>query len=143
MKSLPEQGKTREEPFYLKSMRSIFYKILNIISDFDIPEKVGEFQLIDRKVANSVLSYKDKYPFLRSLIASCGYKRTIVSYHWDKREYGKSRHSLLNLIGLAMVGSFFILCSSPSDCHHNRFYCFIAMLSLRNIYYCCCHVGME
>ncbi len=43
MKSL-DYGKTR----------AIFYKMVQSFSDFDVPEKVGEFQLIDRKVANAV-----------------------------------------------------------------------------------------
>ena len=98
--------KTRAEFFIFRILRSLFYKILNNLSDFEIPEKVGEFQLIDRRVANAVLSYQDKYPFVRAIIAATGYRRTMVSYHWKKREHGKSRLSLFNLLDQAMTGIF-------------------------------------
>lgn len=98
--------KTRAEPFLLRNARALFYRLLNLISDFEIPEKVGEFQLIDRKVADAVLSYRDKYPFLRALIASVGYRRVIVPYHWAERKRGRSRLSLFNLIDQAINGLF-------------------------------------
>lgn len=96
----------RKEPWLMQKTRALFYRILNFISDFEIPEKVGEFQLIDRKVANSVLQYKDRYPFLRSLIASVGFKRIIVPYVWKKRAHGKSRMNLFILIDQALNGFF-------------------------------------
>ena len=98
--------KTRAEPFLLRNARAVFYWILNRISDFEVPEKVGEFQLIDRRVVDAVLTYKDKYPFVRSLIASVGYRRVIVPYHWEKRQRGRSRLSLFNLVDQAMTGIF-------------------------------------
>ncbi|MEZ8100520.1 glycosyltransferase family 2 protein [Vibrio bivalvicida] len=104
--------KTREESWLMEKTRAIFYKMVQSFSDFDVPEKVGEFQLIDRKVANAVLQYDDKYPFLRGMIASVGFKRVIVPYHWKRREKGKSRLSLFNLLDQALNG-FFSFSSLP------------------------------
>ena len=97
---------TRAEPFLLRIFRTIFYKVLNLISEFEVPEGVGEFQLLDRNVVNAVLQYKSRYPFLRTMIASVGYKRVILPYHWSKRDTGKSRLSIFNLIDQALVGFF-------------------------------------
>ena len=38
----------REETLMLRTFRRIFYRLSNSLSDFEIPENVGEFQLIDR-----------------------------------------------------------------------------------------------
>ncbi len=90
----------------MSKMRSLFYRIANRLADFEIPEKVGEFQLIDRKVADAVLQYRDNYPFLRGMIASVGFRRVIVDYNWAKRERGKSRLNLLMLVDQAINGIF-------------------------------------
>ena len=102
----------RAESWLMRSVRSIFYKIVNRLADFEVPEKVGEFQLIDRKVADAVLEYRDLYPFLRGLIASVGFKRVIVPYRWEKRQIGKSRLSVFSLFDQAMNG-FFSFSSLP------------------------------
>ena len=95
---------TRAEGYFMRISRKIFYKALNTLSDFEVPQSVGEFQLIDRKVANAVLEYKDPYPILRTMIASVGYSRVIVPYHWKERRKGKSRLRISNLFDQAMVG---------------------------------------
>jgi len=97
---------TRAESWTMRKTRSLFYRITNKMADFEIPEKVGEFQLIDRRVADAVLEYRDLYPYLRGLIASVGFKRVIVPYHWQQRKIGKSRLSFLSLIDQAMNGIF-------------------------------------
>ena len=97
---------TREEAWLLKTSRSLFYHIVNRLADFEIPEKVGEFQLIDRKVADAVLQYRDYYPFLRGMIASVGFRRVVVPYNWKKRERGRSRLPLLMLADQAANGIF-------------------------------------
>lgn len=97
---------TREEAWLLKTSRSLFYHIVNRLADFEIPEKVGEFQLIDRKVADAVLQYRDYYPFLRGMIASVGFRRVVVPYNWKKRERGRSRLTLLMLADQAANGIF-------------------------------------
>jgi glycosyltransferase involved in cell wall biosynthesis len=95
---------TREEPWLLRSSRSTFYRIANKLADFEIPEKVGEFQLIDRKVADAVLQYRDHYPFLRGMIASVGFRRIVVPYNWKKREKGRSRLNIFMLVDQAING---------------------------------------
>jgi glycosyltransferase involved in cell wall biosynthesis len=96
----------REETWMLRSCRSIFYKIVNGLSDFEIPEGVGEFQLIDRKVWEVVVSHDDHYPYIRGIIASCGFKRLIVPYTWRARKAGISKNNLPRLIDQALNGIF-------------------------------------
>ncbi|WP_201838708.1 glycosyltransferase family 2 protein [Microvirga zambiensis] len=96
----------REESFLLRSCRRIFYRVVNSLSDFDIPPDVGEFQLIDRKVWHAVVSHDDHYPYIRGIIASCGFKRLIVPYTWKARKRGLSKNNLPRLIDQALNGIF-------------------------------------
>ena len=96
----------REETWMLRTCRRIFYRIVNMLSDFEIPENVGEFQLIDRKVWEVVVSHRDQYPYIRGIIASAGFRRLIIPYTWKARKRGISKNSALRLIDQAMNGIF-------------------------------------
>jgi glycosyltransferase involved in cell wall biosynthesis len=96
----------REETLVLRTCRRIFYRLVNILSDFEIPENVGEFQLIDRKVWEVVVSHRDHYPYLRGIIASAGFRRLILPYTWKARKRGISKNNALRLIDQALNGIF-------------------------------------
>ena len=83
----------REETWTLRTCRRIFYRIVNMLSDFEIPENVGEFQLIDRKVWEVVVSHRDQYPYIRGIIASAGFRRLIMPYTWKARKRGISKNA--------------------------------------------------
>jgi len=96
----------REETFLLRSCRSIFYRAVNALSEFEIPQNVGEFQLIDRKVWEAVVSHRDQYPYIRGIIASTGFKRLILPYAWKARKRGISKNNIFSLIDQGLNGVF-------------------------------------
>ena len=96
----------REETLMLRTFRRIFYRMSNTLSEFEIPENVGEFQLIDRKVWEVVVSHTDQYPYIRGIIASTGFKRLILPYTWKARKRGISKNNALALIDQALNGIF-------------------------------------
>lgn len=96
----------REETFALRSARKIFYRIVNRLSDFEIAPDVGEFQLIDRKVLDAVLQHDDRYPYIRGIIAGCGFRSIIVPYVWKARKRGVSKHNLFMLVDQALNAIF-------------------------------------
>jgi len=97
---------TREESLTMRLARRAFYRVVNRLSYFEIPPDVGEFQLIDRKVLEAVLSRRDHYPYIRGIIASCGFKRLIIPYTWRGRKRGISKLNLPILIDQALNGIF-------------------------------------
>jgi len=97
---------TREETALMRACRWIFYHTVNTFSDFELSPDVGEFQLIDRKVLDAVLSHRDHYPYIRGIIASCGFRRIIIPYTWKARKRGVSKHNLLALVDQALNGIF-------------------------------------
>ncbi len=96
----------REEGFFLRNARRVFYRIVNGLSAFEIPSDVGEFQLVDRKVLDAMLRYNDHYPYIRGIIASCGFKRLIIPYVWVTRKRGISSSNLPIMIDQALNGIF-------------------------------------
>ncbi len=98
----------RDEGVLLRLVRRLFYRLLNVFAPFEIPENAGEFQLIDRKVADQVAQFNDHFPFVRAMIAYCGFKSIGVPYRWRRREKGISSNSLTRLFdqGLGGIISF-------------------------------------
>ena len=94
----------REESFIMKNMRKFYYKMVKKFSYIDIPENVGEFCLINKKVQDAIKLYDDYYPYLRGMIANCGFKRSYIEYTWKKRKFGKSTGSPYILIDNAING---------------------------------------
>jgi glycosyltransferase involved in cell wall biosynthesis len=95
---------SREEGFFLRLSRGIYYRILNRFSSLRVPENVGEFGIIDKKVVESLRMVDDYYPYLRGLIANAGFNTASVPYTWVARKKGKSKNSLYDLFDQALNG---------------------------------------
>lgn len=96
--------RNRQEFFLMRAARSIYYRIIRRFADVDIPLDAGEFMLIDKRIADSILSLDDQYPYIRGLVAQCRAKSAFVSYDWEIRKVGKSRNSIIDLVDQALNG---------------------------------------
>lgn len=96
--------KRRQEPAVLSAGRAVFYWMVNRFADFEIPRGAGEFQLIDKCVIRALREFDDYYPYVRGMIASCGFKSTGIAYDWGVRKQGLSNNRLHHLIDQAING---------------------------------------
>ena len=96
----------REAPFLLNLAYKGFYRIFSKLSYIVVPTDAGDFSLIDRKVAEEILSLPEKDQFLRGLRAWVGFRQTGVAYLRPQRKYGTSTNSILKNIQWAKKGIF-------------------------------------
>ena len=96
--------KDREENFFLKFSRNIYYNLVTKISNVNIPPYVGEFQLLDKKIYQELLNFDDYYPYTRGIIATLSSNSFGIEYTWKKRLKGKSKTSILKLFDMAING---------------------------------------
>jgi polyisoprenyl-phosphate glycosyltransferase len=94
----------REENIIMFSIRKLYYKLVNKFADIHIPPNVGEFQLIDKVVVDSLKKFDDYYPYIRGMIASCGFKSVGIEYTWRYRKRGFSKNKLYHLIDQGING---------------------------------------
>lgn len=92
------------EPVLRKSLIYIFYRLLRMVTQIDIPVDTGDFRLIHRKVRNVVVKMSEKNKFLRGQIAWVGFRQTYVEYDRDPRLHGVTGYPLSKLIKLALTG---------------------------------------
>jgi len=96
--------KKREESIIMSSIRKFYYRLVNRFADIYVPPDVGEFQLIDRVVVEALRKFDDYYPYIRGMIASCGFTSTGIEYVWRGRRKGLSKNTLYNLIDQGLNG---------------------------------------
>lgn len=92
------------ETLFKKISAKAFYKLLNKLTDEEIPTDVGDFRLIDRKVLNALKSMPERSRYVRGLVAWLGFKTTSVEYIREPRFAGKTKYSLLKMFKLALDG---------------------------------------
>ncbi|KKL83242.1 hypothetical protein LCGC14_1976720 [marine sediment metagenome] len=94
----------REEGWLLRSVRRAYYRLVSRLSNIDIPPDVSEFQLVDRRVVEALREFEDYYPYVRGMIANCGFRSTGVEYTWKARQRGHTKTSLYRLIDQGLNG---------------------------------------
>lgn len=94
----------RKESFLLTSLRTIYYKLLQKISEYELPIHAGDFALINRSTLETILSLDDKNPYIRGLISQYGQSFEYHEYVWEERLAGKSKSSPLVLLDVAISG---------------------------------------
>jgi polyisoprenyl-phosphate glycosyltransferase len=94
----------RKEGLTMRIFRKIYYRLVSRFANITVPPDVGEFQLIDRVVVEALRRCDDYYPYIRGLIANCGFRSTGVPYTWQERARGMSKNRLYHLIDQALNG---------------------------------------
>ena len=96
--------KVREEGWGMRTARGIFYRLVDRFSDVSIPVDVSEFQLIDRVVVQALRRFDDHYPYIRGMIANCGFRATGIPYTWGARKRGLTKHRMSHLVDQGLNG---------------------------------------
>ena len=84
--------------------RRIYYKTLSHMSDVSLVNDATGFGIYDRKVLDSLKSFRDPYPYVRGLISELGYDIKTIPFTQDQRGGGKSSNNLFTLYDFAMLG---------------------------------------
>lgn len=98
------QRRKRKDGFFKKLTASAFYRILDRFTEITIPKDTGDFRLIDRKVVDSIIKFREKKRFMRGLFAYIGFKQTAVLFDRDSRFAGETKYPLRKMIALAVDG---------------------------------------
>jgi dolichol-phosphate mannosyltransferase len=80
------------EPLIRKLMSFVGYRVINALSDVDIPEDTGEFRIMNRRVIDELSRLKEGHGFLRGLVAFVGFRQTYVEFDRQPRESGRSNY---------------------------------------------------
>ena len=97
------KSKSRENRLmYL--IRSVYYGILEKISETEHIRQYDGFGLYDAAFVKQLRKLRDPMPYLRGLVAEIGYRHAEVEYTQELRKAGKSTFSLMKYYDVAMLG---------------------------------------
>lgn len=92
------------ETFFKKFTSTAYTKFIAKITGLNIPSKVGDFKLFDRKVIDTICSLPEHNRFLRGITSWVGYKQAFVEFDRDKRAAGETKYTVKKLVKLAKDG---------------------------------------
>ena len=87
----------KKDRLYLKFLRKLFYKFINISSSNKHPVNANEFICISKKLNTQIIKNKDYYPYIRGYIGKITGNVSHVKFQREERHKGKSKNSLLDL----------------------------------------------
>ena len=86
------------------TVRKLFYKLLNSLSEEKQIENYSGFGLFDKKVVEALRGIKDPYPYLRGLILEISSDVALVEYVQPNRAAGITKNNFYTLFDMAMLG---------------------------------------
>jgi polyisoprenyl-phosphate glycosyltransferase len=98
--------KKRKENFLKKWAYWAFYRLLNSISQIDIPLDSGDFCMISRRVNNTIVNMPERSRFIRGMRTWVGFKQIGIPYERDARVAGHAKYNFRMLFRLAYDGIF-------------------------------------
>jgi glycosyltransferase involved in cell wall biosynthesis len=92
------------DPHLKRKTAEWFYRLHNLLSRIKIPENVGDFRLMDRKVVDAVRKLPERQRFMKGLFAWVGFRTELVEYVRQPRSVGKTKFSGWGLWNFAIEG---------------------------------------
>jgi polyisoprenyl-phosphate glycosyltransferase len=107
------QRRTRDGETLIKRITAwLGYRVINRVSEVDIPPNTGDFRLMSRRVVDEVVKLKESHGFLRGMVALVGFKQTAVQFDRPARFAGEGNYN--RFFGSLRIGFNGIFCFSTA-----------------------------
>jgi len=97
------RAKREGETWFKLLTASVFYRLLQSITDVEIPLDTGDFRLMDRRVVLAMRQLREKHRFMRGLSSWVGFKQIGVEYERAERYAGETHYPLQKMVRLALT----------------------------------------
>ncbi len=81
-----------------------FYRLMRRVSDTAIPEDVGDYRLMDRRVVDALGQLRERNRFMKGLFSWVGFRQRELPYRREARHAGRSKWSYWRLWNYALDG---------------------------------------
>jgi polyisoprenyl-phosphate glycosyltransferase len=92
------------ETFLKKATAHLFYRAIQGVSRFKIPEDTGDFRLLSRRAVDALKQFREQHRFMKGLFAWIGYPQKSVPYRRDPRFAGETKWNYWKLWNFAIEG---------------------------------------
>ena len=95
------RSKREGESWFKLFTASAFYRLIQRITDINLPRDTGDFRLLDRKVVDVMGGMREKHRFLRGMSVWVGFRQIGVEYERAERVAGVTKYPLKKMFRLA------------------------------------------
>ena len=95
------RSKREGETWFKLFTASAFYRLIQRITDINLPMDTGDFRLLDRKVVDVMGGMREKHRFLRGMSVWVGFRQTGVEYERAERLAGETKYPIKKMFRLA------------------------------------------
>mgnify|MGYP001825625241 CR=1 FL=1 len=92
----------RGESLFKKLSAYLFYRLLNSLSDIEIPNDTGDFRLVSRRALDAVLEMPERSRFIRGMFSWVGFKQIGIEYVRDERVVGVTKYPFRAMLRFAL-----------------------------------------
>lgn len=103
-KTIVGTKKTSQESSLMFSIRKLYYRTVNKLSNINLIDNFTGFGLYDRDVIEHMRSINDPYPYFRGLVAEIGLKIYEIPYDQPIRVRGITSNNFFTLYDIGMLG---------------------------------------
>ena len=89
------------ESLFKRATAAGFYRLINRLTDVDIPADAGDFRLVTRRVLDLLLAMPERHRFIRGMVAWIGGRQVPLIYDRHARAAGESKYPLSKMIRFA------------------------------------------
>lgn len=93
-----------DEPYLKRLFTRVFYKLLNLGSEADIPADARDFRLMDRRVVDALCDLPERNRFMKGLYGWVGFRSKAIPIELEQRTNGTSKFGFNGLLKLGLTG---------------------------------------
>jgi polyisoprenyl-phosphate glycosyltransferase len=90
------------ETAFKRGTAAAFYRLLERVTDVDIPTDTGDFRLVTRPVVDALRQLPESHRFVRGLFAWLGFNQVALPYVRQERFAGETKYPLKRMLRLAV-----------------------------------------
>ena len=90
------------ETAFKKATAKLFYRLLDKLTDVEIPLDTGDFRLMSRRALDAFLSLPEQARFIRGMVSWIGFKQVPFLYDRAERFSGTTKYPLRKMIAFAL-----------------------------------------
>jgi polyisoprenyl-phosphate glycosyltransferase len=99
-----QRTRRHRETWFKKICAYLFYRLLQLLADVDIPTDTGDFCLMDRQVVDLLNAMPERNRYLRGLRSWVGFRQTALLFDREPRFAGDVKYTFTKSLTLALNG---------------------------------------
>jgi glycosyltransferase involved in cell wall biosynthesis len=90
------------ESLFKRSTAFLFYRILDVLAEREIPRDTGDFRLITRRVLDILNAMPETHRFIRGMVSWIGFNQVPLVYDREPRFAGHTKYSIRKMLDFAV-----------------------------------------